>query len=812
MRMEEILSNVRFGLRMIRKSPGFAAVAIMTLALGIGANIAIFSFVDGVLLKPLPYPHPEEIVQVWEKPPGFDRNGISTLNFLDWKNQNTVFTAMAAETGGAVTLSGGQEPVQLRGSRVSAPYFDIFGVRPVLGRTFARDEDQPGKDQVVVLSHRIWENRFASDPGIIGRRLILDNRQCAVIGVLAAGTRFDRGWQDIWMPLAFQPKDMTRNFHWMVSWARLKPGITLTAAQRQMQGIGARIAKDYPASNKDWSVTVDRFQDRVVDEHLRSSLWILLVAVGAVLLIGCVNLANLLLVRASAREREVAIRNAIGAKPMQLVSQFLTESLLLSFFGGCAGIAVAVVFLHALVLSLPPFYLPPEAVVTLDFRALIFTGALILTTGILFGIAPALQAMRVDPGGAMKEASRSSTASASGLRLRGALIVSEVALAFILLAGAGVLIRSFYQLEQVNPGFDSTNVITMALPMDDKQYTQGNQISEYYKQILDAVQAVPGIKDAANTSALPLTGWGYGMPFQIVGKPVTSVSNRPDAFFKMVSSSYFRALGMRLRKGRGLSETDTQAGTPVTVINETMANKYFPKEDPIGKRILIEKIVPAQRALGADIPWQVVGVVADEKVGGLDDSSPGVYVPSAQSPSVGAGLVIRGSLDPKGLVKSVQRAIWQVNKNQAITDVKTLDQLKDDTLGGNRLRTVLLMTFAVLALLLAAVGLFGVISYTVTQRTHELGLRAALGASAWSLVGLVVKEGLGLTAVGLVIGLVGSLALTHLLKSLLFEVSPRDPFSLALAAFVLALVAAAASMIPAARATRVDPLVALRYE
>jgi putative ABC transport system permease protein len=812
MRVEELFSNVRFGLRMIRKSPGFAIVAIMTLALGIGANTAIFSFVDGVLLKPLPYSHPEEILQVWEKPPGYDRNGISTMNFLDWKNQNTVFTAMAAETGGAVTLSGGPEPVQLRGSRVSAPYFDIFGIRPVLGRTFARDEDQPGKDQVVVLSHRIWESRFANDPGVIGRRLILDNRQCTIIGVLPAGTRFDRGWQDIWMPLAFRPQDMTRDFHWMTSWARLKPNVTLAAAQRQMEGIAARIAKDYPASNKGWGVKLDRYQDRVVDEHLRSSLWILLVAVGAVLLIGCVNLANLLLVRASARDREVAIRNAVGAKPFQLVSQFLTESLLLAFFGGCAGVAVAIVFLHALVLSLPPFYLPSEAVVSLDYRALIFTATLILATGVLFGIAPALQAMRVDPAGALKEASRSSTASAAGLRLRGVLIVSEVALAFILLAGAGLLIRSFYQLEQVNPGFDATNVITMWLPMDDKQYSQGNQISEYYKEILDSVQAVPGIRDAATTSALPLQGWGYGMPFQIVGKPIVDVSNRPGAFFKMVSSSYFRSLGMRLRKGRGLSESDTQAAAPVTVINETMANKYFKNEDPIGKRILIQKIVPAKRELGADIPWQVVGVVADEKTGDLDDSSPGVYVPTAQSPSVGAGLVIRGSLDPNRLVKSVEHAVWQVNKNQALTDVKTLEQMKEDSLGGNRLRTFLLMAFAGLALLLAAIGLFGVISYTVTQRTHELGLRAALGASAWNLLGLVVKQGLGLTALGLVIGLAGSLALTHLLKSLLFEVSPRDPFSLGLAALVLALVAAVASIIPAARATRVDPLVALRYE
>lgn len=806
------MSDVRFGLRMIRKSPGFAAVAILTLAIGIGANAAIFSFVDAVLLKPLPYPHPEQIVQVWEKPPKSERNGVSTMNFLDWKNQNTVFQAIAAETGGSVTLSGGQNPVQLRGSRVSAPYFEVFGIKPVLGRAFAPDEDQPGKDQVVILSHRIWESRFATDPALVGRKIILDNRPYTVIGILPANTRFDRGWQDIWTPLAFQSQDMTRNFHWMRVWARLKPGVNIGAARQQMKGIGGRIARAYPASNKDWSVTVDLFQDRAVGDRLRSSLWILLAAVAAVLLIACVNLANLLLVRASAREREVAIRSAIGAKSWRLLRQFLVESILLAFFGGCAGVAIAIGLMRVLKLSLPPFYLPSEAHIALDLRALFFMGALVLITGVLFGIAPALQVMRVNAADSLKEGSRSSTTGASGLRLRSVLIVSEVALAFVLLSSAGLLIRSFYQLQQVDTGFDSTNVITTWLPMDDKQYTQGAQINEYYKQILDSIQSVPGIRDVATTSALPLQGWGYGMPFQIAGKPVVDVSNRPGAFFKMVSASYFRALGMRLRKGRGLSETDTQASAPVAVINETMVAKYFKDEDPIGKRILIQKIVPAKHELGADVPWQIVGVVADEKVGDLDDSSPGVYVPVDQSPSVGAGLVIRGNLDPTRLMKSIERAIWQVNKNQALSDTRTLEQVKSESLGGNRLRTYLLLAFAAIALLLAAIGLFGVISYTVNQRTHELGLRAALGASPWNLLQLVVRHGLGLTALGLFIGIVGSLALTHLLKSLLFEVSPRDPLSLVLAGLVLALVAAAASFIPASRATRVDPMIALRYE
>ncbi len=787
--MEELRSNLRFGFRMIRKSPGFATVAILTLALGIGANTAIFSFVDAVLLKPLPYPHPEQLVQIWEKPPGYDRNGVSTMNFLDWKNQNTVFSAVAAETGGSVTLSGTGEPVQLRGSRVSAPYFQIFGIQPALGRTFAPDEDQLGKEQVVVLSHRIWQTRFGSDPALLGRHILLDGRPYTVIGVLPAGSRFDRTYQDVWIPLAFAPQDMTRDFHWMMVWGRLKPNVTLAAAQQQMRGIGARIAAAYPASNKGWSVTVDRFQDHAVDEHLRSSLWVLLAAVGAVLLIGCVNLANLLLVRASSREREVAIRTAVGAKSSQLLRQFLTESLLLAGIGGIAGLIVALAVLHLLKISLPPFYLPPDAVISLDLRTLLFTGVLILATGVLFGIAPALQAARVDPGGALKEGGRSATSGAGGRRLRGVLIVSEVALAFILLSGAGLLIRSFYQLQQVDPGFNSTNVITMGLPMDDKQFPTGPLIDGYYRQIVDAIQAVPGVRDAAAASALPMGGWGYGMPFQIAGRPVVDVSNRPDAFFKMISPSYFRTLGMHLLRGRGLTETDGSGAAPVMVINKTMAERYFKNQNSIGQRILVQQIVPARRELGKDVPWLIVGEVADEKVNDLDDSSPGMYVTMAQSPTLGGGLVVRGELDPSRLIKSVESAVWKINKNQALTDIKPLELIKTESLGPNRLRTGLLMVFAGLALLLAAIGLFGVISYTVTQRLHELGLRSALGASSWNLLRLVMKNGLSLTAVGLAIGLVGSLILTRLLSSLLFQVGARDPISLALAAVVLAIVA-----------------------
>ena len=795
---------------MIRHTPGFTTIAVLTLALGIGANTAIFSFVDAVLLKPLPYPRAEEIVNVSEKPPGGNRNGISTLNFLDWKNQNTVFTAMAAETGGGVTLTGVDVPVQLQGKRVSASYFDILGLKPALGRTFAPDEDQPGKDQVVILSHRIWESRFGADPGIIGKTLRLDNRPCTVIGVLRRGAT-DRSWNDIWTPLAFIPADMTRDFHWMMSWARLKPGVSLEKARAQMKAIAGRIERDYPKSNKGWSATVDRFADLFVDDDLRRSLLVLLGAVGAVLLIGCANLANLLLARAASREREISIRSALGAGRWRLLRQLLTESILLATIGGAAGLLVGIGSISALKKWIPPYLLPPEADVHLDARVMLFTAAIVILTGILFGLAPALQATRADLGGSLKEGGRGSTTGVGRRRIRSALVIAEVALAFVLLSSAALFIRSFYQLQQVDTGFQSTNALAMWLPMSSTEYQSGPQVIGYLNQMMEKVGAVPGVRDVATTSALPLGGWGYGMPFRIEDQQ-TARESRAGCFYKMVSPSYFRALGMRMVKGRGLSETDTIGSPPAIVVNETLVKRYFKNQEPLGKRILIEQIITGKHDLGPEIPWQVVGVVADEKVNSLDDSSPGVYVSFKQSTPVETGLVVKTAMDPGIVTKSIQRAIWAVNKNQAVNDIKTLETIKSESLGGNRLRTALLGSFAGLAMLLAAIGIYGVISYSVAQRTHEIGVRAALGATNWDQLRLVLGSAMSLAGIGLGIGILGSLAFTRVLSSLLFGVSPRDPVTLAIVAAVLAAVAFIACYVPARRATRVDPVVALRYE
>jgi putative ABC transport system permease protein len=809
--MTTLLQDLKYGLRMLAKNPGFTAVAVITLALGIGANTAIFSLVDAVLLKPLPFSHPERMVMVWEKPPDGGRNVVSTLNFLDWKNQNTVFEAMAAQGGATMTLTGADQPVMLRVGLVSASYFNIFGAEPLLGRTFAPDEDQPGKQHEAVLSHRVWENRFGADPGIIGRTLPLDGEAYTVIGVMPPGM-FDRAFPDLWAPLAFQPKELTRDFHWLVSIARLKPGVTLEQARQQMNSIALRIAHDYPKSNKGWGATVTRYADTMVDNDLRKTLLVLLAAVGAVLLIGCVNLANLLLVRGAGREREVAIRAAIGGSRTRLVRQFLTESVLLAGLGGSVGVLVGWQLLLAMNRWIPRFLLPAEADVRLDARVLVFAAAIAVATGILFGIAPAVHGVRADLVGSLKEGGRGATSGSGRRQIRNTLVVAEIALAFVLLSGAGLLLRSFYQLQQVNPGFDSTNVITMEMPLPLQQYPDGPRIVGYQQQVMEKVQAVPGVRSAAVANSLPLEGWANGMHFQIEGRPFVDPSNRPDCGFKTASPSYLSAVGLRLLRGRWLAETDTAATIPVAVINETMAKQNFPGQDPVGQRILIDQLIPGQPAVGPEIPWQVVGVVADEKIHRLDEFSAGLYVSYKQSPSPGTALVVRGAMDPTRLVKSIQSAVWQINSSQAFDEIKTLERIKSDSLGENRLRTILLGAFAGLALLLAATGIYGVISYSVAQRTHEIGLRAALGASRWAQLGLIFRDGMTLTAIGMGIGVMGALGLTRVLASLLFGVSPHDPWTLALVGVTLATVAGAACLIPARRATKVDPMVALRYE
>ena len=526
------LADLRYAWRTFIKNPGFTIFATLTLALGLGANVAIFSFVDGLLLKPLSYPEPDRIVQIWEKPPRGLRNGVSALNFLDWQSQATSFRAMAARTGDSLTLTGRGEPRQARAARVSASYFDVLGVQAARGRTFAPGEDRPGQDRVVVLSHRFWVGQFGGDPGVVGRSITLNGDDYTVIGVLARGGEFDRAWAEICVPLPLDPARVTRNFHYLSVVARLKPGVSLERAQAEMTGIAGRIAEQYPDIKKGWGATVDRLVDRVVGDQLRLSLMVMMAAVGAVLMIGCANLANLLLARATLRSREMALRAALGAGRLRLVRQLLTESLLLSLLGAALGLALGYGLFRAIGALLPQFFLPAQSVVGVDWRVVSFLTLLALLSGVLFGLVPAFQASRRDPSEVLKEGGRGTAGSAGRRWMRHALVVSEVALAFVLLVGAGLLIRSFQRLMQVNLGFDSTNVVTMNLPLIMERDVDGARLTTYLESVIGQVKAVPGVQHAAITSALPMQGWGFGMPFRLDGMANTDSAGRQPCYFK----------------------------------------------------------------------------------------------------------------------------------------------------------------------------------------------------------------------------------------------------------------------------------------
>ena len=809
--MNRFLADIRFAARTLRKTPGFTIVALLTLALSLGANTAIFSFVNAVLLQPLPYANADRIVRVLEKRPDGGYNGVSTLNYLDWQKQGECFEYLSPQTGGGGTLTGLQEPVQIPGARVGIHFFDIYSVKPALGRAFVDGEDQVGKDHVVVLSHTLWKNQFGGDPAIGGTSIQLDKEPYTVVGVLPEGTAFERGGGRMWRPLAFKPENMTRDYHWLGAVGLLKPGVTLEQARAQMDAVGRRLAHDFPDSNKGWSVGVDRLADVSVNTEVRVSLYVMVTAVAMVLLIACANLANLSLMRVVAREREIAIRIAVGASRWVLARQFLTESLLLSVIGGTLGLWVGHYGINAINASLPRGALPAESVVRLDPTVLWFSFGLSVLTALIIGLLPAIHAAKPNLTESLKQGGAAS--GGSHARVRSALVVAEVALAFVLLTGAGLLIRSLDKLSKVDPGFDLTNVLTFRMSVSDKQFKDPVALSTYVTTVRQTIAALPGVSDVAMTSALPLQGWGYGMPFQIADQPLVDRAHRKGGFMKMVSPSYFKALRIRLQHGRLLSETDVRGAPPVAVINEAMAKQFFAEADPIGKRVLVQEIVPGQTQLGAEIPWEIVGVIADEKIGGLSDTtSAGMYVTTDQSPIYGLSVLVRGAMKTDLLVEVLKKAIRQLNPSQNIGGVRTLESIKDDSMVGERIRATLLGIFAGISLLLAAIGIYGVISYSIAQRTREIGVRTALGATRGAITRLVLGHGLRLAALGLAIGVLGAFGLTRLLASMLFGVGKQDPLTMISVAIALLAIALLASLLPARRATKVDPLVALRCE
>ena len=811
--------DLRLSARSLVRNYGYSSVALLTLAIGVGFSTAVFSFVDAVLLKPLPYENADRIVRLAEVRPNGTEAWTSTLDFLDWSEGNRVFDVMAVSQLSLTTLTIAGDPVPQRVGRVSARYFDVFGVRPMLGRTFVDGDDSPGNEHVVILSHTLWANQFGSDRTIVGKSILLDGAPYAVVGVLPEDTAFDRGAAQIWYPLALRATSMNREYRWLQgTFGLLKPGASVDGARAEFKTIAARTANDYPDSHKGWGIKLERYADSIVGPQLRRSLLVLLGAVGGLLLICCCNLASLSLARAISRQSEAAVRTSLGAGRLQLIRLYLTENLLLAMTGGLFGIVAAFGTVRWLRRLVPPGTLPSEADVHVDARVLVFALVVSLAATAVFGLVPAIRVGTANLSEMLKEGRRGSTTGSVRRRVFNILVVGEVAIAFILLCFSVLSIRGFVRLMNVDSGFDSENVLTMNLPIPGfppgSNYSSPEEFKAYLRQLQAAVNSTSGVRDSALTTALPLTDCClYQLMMQIEGRPVADRASRSTGFFKIVTPSYFSTLGLTLKRGRFLHEQDSATGRPVIVVNERLAKRYFGGEDPIGHRILNPAIRPGKAERGPDVPWEIVGVVADEKISALNDETSAVaYASYEQSPAYFVNLVVRSRLNPQYIEKTVRNAIYGVNRTQGIMNVRTLDEIKSASGSANRFQTLLLSVFSAVALVLAATGIYGLLAYMVAQRSHEMGIRSALGASSLSILALVLKHGVSLAVVGLVLGFGASLALTPVMSTLLFKVEVRDPYMLGGATAILLMVSGLACVIPAWRAARASPMVVLRAE
>ena len=812
--MESLLQDIRYSIRTLSKHPGFAAVAVLTLALGIGANSAIFSVVENVLLRPLPYPQPQNLVQIWNTyPPQVPRGALSPGDYTDWRQQNASFSEMGgyAQISRGFNLTGDGEPQRVLGSYASAGLFPLLGVRLAAGRYFLPEEDRAGSAPVVMLSHRLWESRFGGDTKVIGRTITLDGQGYTVVGVLPGDFRLLR-WPDLWMPIGQYEDDLTEHIHHAFNGiARLKPGVTLAQAQDELKRLNEQETIKYPDSHKFFGVLVEPMEDPSVGK-LRSILLVLSGAVGLVLLIACANIVNLLLVRNSGREREVALRTALGASPWQLSRQLLTESLLLALAGGTVGLVLAVAGLRALI-AFVPADLGVVRESGVNGKVLAFTAAVCVVAGIICGLLPALLALRSNLAGTLKQGSKGSGGSGRH-RTHNVLVVSEIAMALVPLIGAGLLLRSFQHLLEVSPGFRVDHILTMDVQQAAVPFAQASKFSQddwiqvqqkqslQFEQIAGEIRALPGVKEAAGIDNLPLSNeFRQASRFVIEGQPVPSAGARPIVQFRTVSLTYFSALGIPLREGRFFTEEDWKV--PRGVINETMARRFWPNGDAIGKRINLCSLDP-------NPCWStIIGIVGNVHQFGLDgEPTFDVYFVGGWTPHV----VVRTASDPVALAPAVIDVIHKEAPTLPVTHVMTMDGLLDDSISPRRFSAMLVGVFAVLALVLAAVGIYGVMSYTVSQRTQEIGVRMALGAQAGDVRSMILAHTIKLTAVGVAIGIAGAFGVARFLASLLFGVGTHDPVTFLGVAVFLILVAVVAAYLPAQRAMRVDPIVALRYE
>jgi putative ABC transport system permease protein len=826
--LEIISQDLRFGIRMLRKSPGFSLIATLTLALGIGANTAIFSVVDATLLRPLPYPEPERLVMLWTKGTG-GRGSSAVPDYREWRDQNQTFSGLGAFSFGDFNLTGDSlNAERVQGAFVSADFFSVLGVAPALGRAFQAGDEQFGQHRVALLSHELWQRRYGGDPQLVGRGIKLSGETYTVVGVMPQGMAFlnNSPKPELWAPLSFAPGDnmATRNNYFLLLVGRLKAGVSLAQAQTDVSAIAQRTREFGELSGE-----VVPLREQLVG-NVEGPLLVLLGAVAFVLLAACVNVANLLLARAAAREREFAVRAALGAGRARINRQLLVESVPLGLLGGGAGLLLAYCGLE-LMRPLLPASLPRHNTIGIDGRVLGFTLLASVSTVLFFGLPPALQTMRDGVREALNEGARGSAGGRRRSRLRDGLVVMQTALALVLLVGAGLMLRSFARLQQVDTGFSATNVLTARIPLPESKYPIPRQTNapppagfHFFNQLLERVTALPGVEFAGVTTILPLgAGNGLGKMFSVEGRPApSSLDQVPSVNFALVSPDYFKTLGITVRRGRGFTSSDRPEAQPVVVINEILARRSFPNEDPLGKTIWLgapESLLPPTIRSSANRPARrtIVGVIADVKSGNLDtEAGSEVYAPWEQFPDEGWNnalmLAVRSPLPTDGLITAIREQVRALDQDQPVTSVATMETRLSRRLSEPRFNTLLLGLFAAIALLLAAIGIYGVMSYVVSQRLHEIGIRMALGATRRDVLRLVVGQEMKRALLGVGVGLAGALALTRLMQQMLFGVSATDPLTFGLIAALLLIVALLACWVPARRATKADPLHALRCE